>query len=114
MNAYSSGVNVALSFKSAPAQKLESTSLARMSALVEPVPPSACMLFTWCVSSASNCLDIALRAAGRFNDSIRMLPECGAGTTVTLIAGAWAVAYPHLCIERNSNCGRDRAMRGIV
>ena len=43
-SSYSSWVNVALSFKSAPAQKLVSTSLARMSALVGPVCPSLCML----------------------------------------------------------------------
>lgn len=36
----SSAVNPALSFKSAPAQKLESTSLARIRALVAPASPS--------------------------------------------------------------------------
>jgi hypothetical protein len=54
--------------------------------------PSLCMLFTWWASSASNCRDIALRAAGRFRESIRMLPQCGAGTFVTFIVGAWVVA----------------------
>lgn len=77
--AYSSCVNVALSFKSAPAQKLVSTSLARIRALVGPVCPSLCMLVICWLSSESSCLEIALRAAGRFKERIRILPECGAG-----------------------------------
>lgn len=72
---YSSGVNVARSFRSAPAQKLESTSLARINALVDPLSPSSCMLLIWWLSSASNCRDIALRAAGRFKERILMLPQ---------------------------------------
>jgi hypothetical protein len=85
--AHSSGVKVARSFRSAPAQKLASTSLANIRALVAPVSPSLCMLFIWWVNSASNCRDIALRAAGRFNDNMRMLPQCGAGTLTTFMTG---------------------------
>jgi hypothetical protein len=114
LRTYSSCVNVALSFKSAPAQKLASTSLARISARVDPLSPSWCMLLTWWLSSASNCRDIAFRAAGRLSDSIRMLPECGAGTLVTLMAGACAVEYAHRCIERMISRGLGRRSRGIV
>lgn len=89
--AYSSGVKPALSFKSAPAQKLVSISLASIKALVAPVSPSLCILFTWWFSSASNCRDIAFRAAGRFNERMRMLPQFGAGTLVTFITGEGAV-----------------------
>lgn len=72
---HSSCVKVALSFKSAPAQKLVSTSLARINARVEPASPSLCMLLTWWCSSESNCRDMAFLAAGLFRDRIRMLPE---------------------------------------
>jgi len=88
----SSWVNVALSLRSAPAQKLVSISLAKINARVDHWSPSLCRLLTCCVSSVSSCRDIALRAAGRLSESIRMLPQCGAGTFVTFIAGAWAVA----------------------
>lgn len=89
--AVSSDVNVALSFRSAPAQKLESTSLARISARVAPVSPSAWMLSTWWLSSESNWRDMAFRAAGRFNERILIDPECGAGTLVTFITGCMDV-----------------------
>jgi hypothetical protein len=90
---HSSDVNVALSLRSAPAQKLESASLARIRALVAPVSPSSCILFTWWFSSDSSCRDIALRAAGRLSERIRMLPLWGAGTFVTLRTGEGAVEY---------------------
>lgn len=72
---YSSCVKVARSFRSAPAQKLVSTSLANMSARVAPVSPSLWILLTWCVNSASSWRDMAFRAAGRLNDNMRILPE---------------------------------------
>lgn len=94
---YSSCVNVARSLRSAPEQKLVSTSLANMSARVAPVSPSLCMLFTCWFNSASSCREIALRAAGRLRDRIRMLPECGAGTLVTFMTGVGAVEYVQRC-----------------
>ena len=97
---YSSGVKVARSFRSAPAQKLESTSLANISARVAPVSPSWCMLFIWCVNSASSWREMALRAAGRLKDNMRMLPECGAGTLVTFTTGDGAVEYVQRCTWR--------------
>lgn len=90
---YSSCVKVARSFRSAPAQKLESTSLANMSARVAPVSPLWCMLFICCVNSARSWREMALRAAGRLKDNMRMLPECGAGTLVTFRTGEGAVEY---------------------
>lgn len=36
---------------------------------------------------------MALRAAGRLKDNMRMLPECGAGTLVTFRTGEGAVEY---------------------
>lgn len=91
-NTYSSGVKVRRSFRSAPAQNALSLSLARMRARVGPLSPSAWMDSTAWLSSASNCLEMALRVLGRFKDRILMLPACGAGTEVILIAGA-AVLY---------------------
>jgi hypothetical protein len=57
---------------------------------------------------------MALRAAGRFSERMRMLPQCGAGTLVTLIAGTWAVAYAHRCIGRRSSRGLGRTIKGIL
>ena len=88
---YSSGVKPARSLRSAPAQKLESTSLLNIRALVAPISPSLCILSIWWFNSASNCLEIALRATGRLRERMRMLPQCGAGMLVTLITGAGAV-----------------------
>jgi hypothetical protein len=110
---HSSCVKVARSFKSAPAQKLVSMSLAKINARVEPFSPSLCMLLTWWCSSESNCRDIALRAAGRLRDKIRMLPECGAGTFVTLRAGVGALEYAHRCTGRINSRVLDRSRRGI-
>lgn len=93
-------MNVARSLRSAPAQKLVSTSLANMSALVAPVSPSLWMLLTWWVSSASSWRDIAFRAAGRLKDKMRMLPECGAGTFVTFMTGEGALEYARYWIWR--------------
>lgn len=82
------------SFKSAPAQKLASTSLARINARVGPSPSfSAWMLSTSCRSSLSSCREMALRDSGRLRLRIRMLPLWGAGTLVTLIVEAEAVEY---------------------
>jgi hypothetical protein len=100
-------VKVARSFRSAPAQKLVSMSLAMINALVDPVSPSLCMLVIWWFSSASNCFEMALRAAGRLRERIRMLPQCGAGTLVTLMGDGRPVEYAH----RRS--GRTRAARGF-
>ena len=85
-------MNVARSFRSAPAQKDESTSLASIKALVDPLSHSSCMLFIWWLSSASSCLDIAFRAAGLFKERILMLPQWGAGTLETVMAGVAAEA----------------------
>jgi hypothetical protein len=57
---------------------------------------------------------MALRAAGRLRDKIRMLPECGAGTFVTFIAGAGAVEYAQRCAGRSSSRVLDRSRRGIL
>jgi hypothetical protein len=56
---------------------------------------------------------MALRAAGRLSDRIRMLPECGAGTFVTLIAGIGALEYAHRCIGRRSSRWLGRRKRGM-
>lgn len=87
----SSCVNVTRSFRSAPAQKLESMLLARIRARVVPVSPSAWMLFIWWFSSERSWRDMALRAAGRLRERIRIEPECGAGTLVTFMTGDMAV-----------------------
>jgi hypothetical protein len=114
-DAYSSCVKVARSFKSAPAQKLVSMSLAMINALVDPVSPSLCMLVIWWFSSASNCLEMALRAAGRFRERIRMLPQCGAGTRVTFIEGDRAVEYAHRCrVRLRVAQGLIRVRKGIL
>lgn len=79
---YSSSVNPTRSFRSAPAQNALSDSEATTSARVGPLSPSAWMPSISWRSSASSCLLIALRAAGRFSEMMRMLPACGAGTDV--------------------------------
>ena len=76
---YSSGVMRNRSFRSAPAQKAASTSLAIISARVAPFSPSAWMLPIWCESSLRSWVEIALRAEGRLRDRMRMLPLWGAG-----------------------------------
>lgn len=86
-------MNVARSFKSAPAQKLVSTSDANINALVAPVSPSWCMLSTWWFSSESNWRDIAFRAVGRLSERMRIFPQCGAGILVTFITGDVAAEY---------------------
>lgn len=90
---YSSGVKVNLSFKSAPAQKASSLSLAKINALVLPFPTSACRPSTTPLSSDSSCFDIALRALGLFSDSTAMLPVCGAGTLLILMLDDKKVLY---------------------
>jgi len=104
---YSSAVKVARSFRSAPAQKQLSTSLATISALVGPLsstpaaPPNfnvggtssplasySAAIASMCErSSQSSCLEIALRAEGRASERMRMRPDEGAGTSVMLIKG---------------------------
>lgn len=93
-NAYISGVKVALSFKSAPAQKTPSTSLVIIKALVGPSSPcalalptsfpsasySAAISSTCARSSCNNWILIALRASGRQSERTRIEPlECGVG-----------------------------------
>lgn len=56
---------------------------------------------------------MALRAAGRLNDSMRMLPECGAGTLVTFMTGDGAVEYAQRCIWRVYS-RKAGLMRGIA
>lgn len=71
------------------------------------------MLLIWWFNSASNCREMALRVVGRFSERIRMLPQCGAGTVVTVTAGACVVAYAHRWMGRRSSRGESRR-RGIV
>lgn len=96
---YSSAVNPLRSFRSAPAQNELSTSLAKITALVGPLPsiPAAPPYtffagaseqsasysewmeeMAWC-SSERRALDMAFRAEGRESVRIRMRPVCGAG-----------------------------------
>jgi hypothetical protein len=84
---YCSGENVARSFKSAPAQKLVSTSLAIINARVAPDSPSSWIESTSRRSSESNWVEIAFRALGRLSDTMRILPLWGAGTLVTFRTG---------------------------
>jgi hypothetical protein len=118
---YSSAVKPARSLRSAPAQKQLSTSLARINALVgafssvPAAPPnfsvgdtsSPCSLYSEAIeltcdrSSQSSCLDIAFRAEGRARERIRIRPEEGAGTSVTLIRGVDFEEY-----RRRSSLGR--------
>jgi hypothetical protein len=100
-------VKPARSFRSAPAQKQLSTSLARISALVGAVlsvpaePPNFSVTGTsspWSLyseaiasmcerSSQRSCLEMALRAEGRASERMRMRPDDGAGTSVMFIRG---------------------------
>jgi hypothetical protein len=61
----------------------------------------------------SSCRDKAFRAAGRLRDRMRMLPECGAGTFVTFMAGACALEYAYRCARRSEIRGLGRK-RGIL
>ncbi|KAL3426383.1 hypothetical protein PVAG01_03174 [Phlyctema vagabunda] len=99
------GVKPARSFKSAPAQKQLSTSLARISARTGPCsfapstvlarsfsspftsywPATLVMLLR---SSRSSCREIAFRADGRLRFRMRMRPLPGAGTSCTFSSGA--------------------------
>lgn len=81
--AVSSCVKPSRSFRSAPAQKQASLSLARITARVgPPMGGSECRVSISCRRSERSCLLIALRALGRLRDRILMLPLCGAGTEV--------------------------------
>jgi hypothetical protein len=42
-----------------------------------------------------------------------MLPECGAGTLVTFIAGAGALEYAHRCAGRSNSRVLGRSTRGM-
>lgn len=79
---YSSSLKVTRSFRSAPAQKALSCSLARISARVAPFSPSCAIDWISRLSSLSSCTEMALRACGRFRERILMFPACGAGTDV--------------------------------
>jgi len=100
---YSSLLNPARSLRSAPAQKAESTSLARIKALVAPFPPSCAIALTCWVNSVSSCREIAFRACGRLSERILIDPECGAGTFLTLITelAAVDVALRRICCLKN-------------
>jgi hypothetical protein len=99
MSTYWSGVNPLLSFKSAPAQKQLSTSLAKITALVGPLrstPAAPPYIFLagasepsdsyseWIEEMASRSserswTDMAFFAEGRERVRMRMRPVCGAG-----------------------------------
>lgn len=100
-------MNPRLSLRSAPAQKLASTALERIRALVGPfsstpaAPPKrgaggtsspSGVYCAWTSSTsarraASRALEMAFRAEGRFSSKMRMWPELGAGRLTTLIMG---------------------------
>lgn len=61
-------------------------------ARVLPVPPSRCRPSTTLPSSERSCLEIALRACGRFNETTVMLPLCGAGT-LEIFSDDWSALY---------------------
>lgn len=111
---YSCLLNPARSLRSAPAQKDESTSLARIRTLVDPLSLSLSIALTCWVNSASSCREIAFRACGRLSDKTLMDPECGAGTFLTLITEAVAVdvALRRICCLRNA--GKATSERDIV
>ena len=94
---YSSGDMPNRSFKSAPAQKALSDSLARIKALVLPLPPSSCKPSTTPLNSLSSCCEIAFRALGRSSDRTVMVPACGAGMLEILRADLNADAYERCC-----------------
>lgn len=77
-------MNPTRSFRSAPAQKLPSVSLARINALVGPAGPSEAIAWISRASSVSSCREMALRACGLFSEMILMRPACGAGMDVIL------------------------------
>ena len=94
---YSSGDMPKRSFKSAPAQKALSHSLAKIKARVLPLPPSACKPSTTPFSSLNSFFEMALRALGRSSDRTVMVPECGAGILEILRADLSADAYERCC-----------------
>jgi hypothetical protein len=94
---YSSGDMPSLSFKSAPAQKALSDSLAKIKALVLPLPPSSCKPSTTPLSSLSSCVEMALRALGRSSDRTVIVPACGAGMLEILRADRSPEAYERCC-----------------
>ena len=94
---YSSGDMPKRSFKSAPAQKALSHSLAKIKARVLPLPPSACKPSTTPFSSLNSFVEMALRALGRSSDRTVMVPECGAGMLEILRADLNADAYERCC-----------------
>lgn len=114
MGAYSSAVNPARSFRSAPAQKQLSTSEVKINALVGPLsstpaaPPnrfsggisspfvsySPATASTCERNSHNSCLEIAFRAEGRARDSIRIRPPpVRALTSTTFIRGVGCDEY---------------------
>lgn len=110
---YSCLLNPARSLRSAPAQKAESTSLARMRTLVDPFPPSFEITLTCRVKSDSSCREIAFRDCGRLSDRILIDPECGAGTALILITGFTVdVALRRICCLING--GIATSERDIV
>ena len=98
-----------LSFRSAPAQKASSTSLAIMRALVGPWGPSLWMSVMWRERSARRAREMALRFLGLLRERMRMEPLCGAGMLRMLISGGeellrriWRVR------RRREGVGRER------
>jgi hypothetical protein len=76
INTYSFNVNVALSLRSAPAQKMPGTSLVMMRALVAVGAQSRDAIST--LRLARRLFDMAFREAGLFNANNLMLPTWGA------------------------------------
>ena len=94
---YSSGDMANRSFKSAPAQKALSDSLAKIKARVLPLPPSSCKPSTTPLSSLNSWVEIAFRALGRSSDRTVMVPACGAGMLEILRADLSPDAYDRCC-----------------
>jgi len=105
---YSTSLIPLLSFKSAPAQKAPSTSLARINALVTPPLPtsfpsesySSRIDSTWERNSESNWVEMAFRAEGRDRERMRMSPLLGAGRVVSLMHGGEEVVVEYVLRRR--------------
>lgn len=104
-------VNVALSFKSAPAQNAVSTLLPRTNALVGPLPFSARIDSTCCDKLLKSCLDNAFLASGLFNKRTRTCPDPAAGICCTFMTDPSALV-PTINVRRD--CRRNEAVMDRV
>lgn len=106
---HSSLLNPRLSFRSAPAQKASSTSLATMRALVGPWGPSLWMSLMCRERSASRAREMALRFLGLLRERMRMEPLWGAGMFRMLIKGGEVLLRRIWRLERRrGGPGRER------